>query len=119
MTIFGMGQGTDVRVWLATGHTDMRCGFNRLALRVQEVLKQEPFGGHVFVFRGKASDKVKIIWHDGQGACLFYKRLERGKFIWPALADGAVSISQVQLSYLLSGIDRRHPQATWRPEKAG
>jgi transposase len=109
----------DLRVWLATGHTDMRCGFNRLALTVQEILKRDPHCGHLFVFRGKAADKIKIIWHDGQGACLFYKRLERGKFIWPAVKDGSVSISAAQLSYLLEGIDWRNPQLTWRPERAG
>ena len=57
-----------VRVWLATGHTDMRRGFPGLALQVQETLKADPHGGHLFVFRGKRGDLVKIIWHDGQGA---------------------------------------------------
>ena len=70
-----------VRVWLATGHTDMRCGFPSLALRVQEVLKHDPLGGHLFCFRGKRGDLIKLIWHDGQGACLFTKKLERGRFI--------------------------------------
>lgn len=64
-----------VRVWLATGHTDMRKGFASLALLVQETLRQDPHAGHLFVFRGKRGDLVKIIWHDGQGACLFMKRL--------------------------------------------
>ena len=70
------------RVWLATGHTDMRRGMPGLALLVQEVLKRDPYGGHVFVFRGRRSDLIKIIWHDDQGMCLFSKRLERGRFIW-------------------------------------
>lgn len=60
-----------VRVWLATGHTDMRRGFPSLALLVQETLRQDPHGGHLFVFRGKRGDLIKIIWHDGHGACLF------------------------------------------------
>ena len=64
-----------VRVWLATGHTDMRRGFAGLAL--QETLKHDPHSGHLFVFRGRRGDLIKIIWHDGQGACLFSKRLER------------------------------------------
>src|SRR5947207_10725003 len=68
---------TGVRVWLATGHTDMRRGFPSLALQVQEVLRKDPLSGHLFVFRGRRSDLVKVIWHDGQGACLFTKRLER------------------------------------------
>ena len=106
---------TGVRVWLATGHTDMRCGFPGLALKVQEVLKRNPLGGHLFVFRGRRGDLIKVIWHDGDGACLFTKRLEKGRFIWPSPADGVVAISPAQLGYLLSGIDWRHPRATWRP----
>ena len=62
---------TGVRVWLATGHTDMRKGFSTLALLVQERLKTDPHGGHLFVFRGRRGDLIKVIWHDGQGACLF------------------------------------------------
>jgi transposase len=108
-----------VRVWLATGHTDMRKGFVTLALLVQEKLKSDPHGGHLFVFRGRRGDLIKVIWHDGQGACLFSKRLERGRFIWPTPSEGAVTISPAQLGYLLEGIDWRAPQHTWRPELAG
>jgi transposase len=70
-------------------------------------------------FGGRRSDLVKIIWHDGQGACLFTKRLERGRFVWPSAAAGVVTISIAQLSYLLSGIDWRMPRETWRPNVAG
>jgi transposase len=73
-----------VRVWLATGYTDMRKGFPSLALQVQEVLHRDPLGGHLFCFRGRRGNLLKVIWHDGQGACLFTKRLERGRFIWPS-----------------------------------
>ena len=76
-----------VRVWLATGHTDMRKGFDGLALLVQEKLHRNPHDGHVFVFRGRRGGLIKVIWHDGQGMCLFAKRLERGRFIWPSPAD--------------------------------
>ncbi|WP_421950145.1 IS66 family insertion sequence element accessory protein TnpB [Pelagibacterium sp.] len=107
------------RVWLAAGHTDMRKGFNSLALVVQEVLKRDPHGGHLFVFRGRKGNLVRIIWHDGQGACVFTKRLERGRFLWPSPADGVVTISPAQLGYLLEGIDWRMPQKTWRPLSAG
>ena len=107
------------RVWLATGHTDMRRGMNSLALQVQEVLKRDPYDGQVFVFRGKRGDLIKILWSDGQGICLFAKRLERGRFIWPSPAEGVVTISAGQLGYLLEGIDWRMPQRTWRPELAG
>lgn len=107
------------RVWLATGHTDMRKGFDGLALRVQEVLQQDPHAGHVFVFRGKRGGLIKLLWHDGQGLCLFAKRLERGGFIWPATVGQAVTISPAQLGYLLEGIDWRAPQHTFRPQVAG
>jgi transposase len=107
------------RVWLATGHTDMRKGFDGLAVLVQEMLKRDPHGGHLFVFRGKRGDLKKILWHDGQGLCLFSKRLERGRFLWPSVADGTVTITPAQLGYLLEGIDWRMPQKTWRPTAAG
>ena len=74
----------NVRVWLATGHTDMRRGFPSLARLVQESLKRDPHAGDLYVFRGRRGDLIKIIWHDGQGACLFTKRLERGRFLWPS-----------------------------------
>jgi transposase len=108
-----------VRVWLATGRTDMRKGFASLAVLVQETLKRDPHCGHLFVFRGRRGDLVKIVWHDGHGACLFSKRLERGRFIWPTACDGAVTISPAQLGYMLEGIDWRAPQHTWRPQVAG
>ena len=107
------------RVWLATGHVDMRKGFGSLALLVQETLKRDPHAGDLYVFRGRRGDLIKIVWHDGQGACLFTKRLERGRFIWPSVADGAVTISAAQLAYLLSGIDWRRRKETWRPKAAG
>jgi transposase len=106
-----------VRVWLATGHTDMRKGFDGLALMVQETLKHDPHGGHLF--RGRRGDLIKCLWSDGQGLCLFAKRLERGRFLWPSTVDGTVTISTAQLGYLLEGIDWRMPQKTWRPTSAG
>ena len=62
---------------------------------------------------------IKILWHDGQGLCLFAKRLERGRFIWPSVSAGAVTITTAQFGYLLEGIDWRMPQHTWRPQAAG
>lgn len=114
-----MALGSDVQVWLASGHTDMRRGFDGLALLVQEVLKRDPHCGHLFVFRGRRGGLIKVLWHDGQGLCLFAKRLERGRFIWPSTAGGAVTITAAQLGYLLEGIDWRLPQRTWRPQAAG
>ena len=107
------------KVWLASGHTDMRKGFDGLALLVQELLKRDPHNGQLFVFRGRRGSLIKVLWYDGQGMCLFAKRLERGRFIWPSPADGVVTISSAQLGYLLEGIDWRMPQQTWRPQAAG
>jgi transposase len=108
-----------VRVWLATGPTDMRRGMNGLAIQVQETLRRDPHGGHLFVFRGRRGDLIKVLWHDDQGMCLFAKRLERGRFIWPSPAAGVVTITPAQLGYLLEGIDWRMPRRTWRPQAAG
>lgn len=94
-----------VRVWLASGPTDMRRGFDGLALLVQEVLKRDPHCGHLFVFRGKRGGLIKVLWHDGQGMCLLAKRLERGRFVWPRTEGEAVTITAAQLGYLLEGID--------------
>lgn len=81
------------RVWLAAGVTDMRKGFNGLAALAEKVLEQDPYSGHLLVFRGRRGDLVKVIWFDGQGACLFSKRLERGRFVWPSPAQGRVSVT--------------------------
>lgn len=96
----------------------MRRGFQGLSAQVQTVLQQQPFSGHVFVFRGRRGDMVKLLWFDGDGLCLFAKRLERGRFIWPQARDGVVSLSRAQLSMLLEGIDWRRPERTWTPEIA-
>ena len=88
---------SNTRVWLAAGVTDMRKGFPGLALLVQETLRRDPHSGHLFVFRGRRGDLIKVLWHDGQGACLFSKRLERGRFLWPSPADGVVAITPAQL----------------------
>jgi transposase len=62
---------------------------------------------------------LKILWYDNQGMCLFSKRLEHGRFIWPSPADDVVTMSTGQLGYLLEGIDWRLPRQTWRPQAAG
>ena len=109
----------NTRVWLAAVVTDMRKQFNGLAALAEGVLKQDPFSGHLFVFRGRRGDLIKIVWWDGQGACMFSKRLEKGRFVWPSAADGKVTISAAQLSMLLEGIDWRNPKRTWRPLTTG
>jgi transposase len=108
-----------VRVWLAGGATDMRCGMNALTLKVQEGLGRDPHAGDLFVFRGRRGDLIKCVWHDGLGLSLYVKRLDRGTFIWPAPSGGCVAISGAQLAYLLSGIDWRNPRYTMRPTSAG
>ena len=107
------------RVWLAAGVTDMRRGFATLAAQAEATMKEDPYAGHLFVFRGRRGDLIKIIWWDGQGACLFSKRLERGRFVWPSAQDGKVALTPAQLAMLLEGIDWRAPQRTWRPLKTG
>ena len=107
------------RVWLAVGPTDMRRGMNGLALQVQEAMQRDPHAGDLYVFRGRRGNLLKILWHDGIGMSLYAKRLERGRFIWPAPANGVIAISAAQLAYMLDGIDWRHPRQTWRPHLAG
>ncbi|MBG6073797.1 MULTISPECIES: IS66 family insertion sequence element accessory protein TnpB [unclassified Polaromonas] len=114
--MIGLPSGT--RIWLAAGRTDMRRGFDGLAALAQSALDQEPFSGHVFVFRGRRGDIVKLLWWDGQGMCLFAKRLEKGRFIWPQAQSGSVSLTPAQLSMLLEGIDWRMPVRTWQPTLA-
>jgi transposase len=105
-------------IWLAAGVTDLRRGFTGLSAIAQTVLQQDPFAGHIFVFRGRRGDLVKLLWWDGDGLCLFAKRLERGRFVWPHAESGAVLLTRAQLSMLLEGIDWRRPARTWKPEMA-
>ena len=114
--MIGLPAGT--RVWLVAGHTDMRKGFDGLAAMVQTALAANPFCGHVFVFRGRRGDILKVLWFDGQGLMLLAKRLERGRFVWPQAVDGCVALSAAQLSMLLEGIDWRMPTRTSSPQLA-
>jgi transposase len=114
--MIGLPAGT--RVWIAAGVTDMRKGFDGLAAIVQTTLLANPFSGHVFVFRGRRGDLVKLLWWSGDGLNLFAKRLERGRFVWPQAASGTVHLTAAQLSMLLEGIDWRRPSRTWTPERA-
>jgi transposase len=96
----------------------MRKGMDGLAALVQTALAENPFSGHIFAFRGRRGDLVKLLWFDGDGVCLLAKRLERGRFVWPQAASGSVALSAAQLSMLLEGIDWRRPTRTWTPELA-
>jgi transposase len=106
------------RIWIAAGVTDLRRGFTGLSGLVQTTLEQDPFSGHVFAFRGRRGDLLKLIWYDGDGFCLFAKRLERGRFIWPRATSGTVSLSRAQLSMLLEGIDWRGVERSRAPQLA-
>ena len=114
--MIGLPLGT--RIWLAAGVTDMRRGFDGLSALVQTTLAENPFAGHVFVFRGKRGDLIKLLWWSGDGMNLFAKRLERGRLVWPQATTGAVHLTSAQLSMLLEGIDWRRPTRTWQPERA-
>jgi transposase len=106
------------QIWIAAGVTDLRRGFAGLSALVQTKLEKSPMSGQVFIFRGRRGDLVKLIWFDGDGLCLFCKRLERGKFVWPQATEGSVSLTRAQLSMLLEGIDWRRPERTWDPQLA-
>jgi transposase len=96
-----IGPRVGTRVWLAAGVTDMRCGIDSLAAKVQMALTEDPFSGHVFAFRGRRGDLVKLLWSDGDGMCMLTKRLERGPLRMAAGRRGSVSLSTAQLSMLL------------------
>ena len=113
-----IGPPANTQVWIVAGHTDMRKGFDGLAAMVQTALAANPFCGHVFVFRGRRGDILKVLWFDGQGLMLMSKRLERGRFVWPQATSGSVSLTPAQLSMLLEGIDWRMPMRTHEPELA-
>jgi transposase len=109
---------SQTQIWIAAGVTDLRRGFTGLSGMVQTKLEQDPFSGHVFVFRGRRGHLIKVLWWDGDGLCLFAKRLERGRFVWPQATSGTVSLSRAQLSMLLEGIDWRRPVRTAAPQLA-
>jgi len=109
---------SQTQIWIAAGVTDLRRGFTGLSGMVQTKLEQDPFSGHVFVFRGRRGHLIKVLWWDGDGLCLFAKRLERGRFVWPQASSGTVSLSRAQLSMLLEGIDWRRPVRTAPPQLA-
>ena len=110
---------TTTKIWLVAGPTDMRKGFNTLAAQVEKQVGLDPYSGHLFLFRGRKGDLMKVIWWDQQAACLFSKRLETGRFVWPAASEGRVSLTRSQISLLLEGIDWRGERKSWRPLTTG
>ena len=101
-----------LKIFVYTQVTDMRKGFDGLAALVQTQINADPFSGQLFVFRGRRGDRIKALWWDGDGLCLYAKRLERGRFVWPQAQAGTVHLSNAQLSMLLEGIDWRRPERT-------
>ena len=94
-----------VRVMVATRPVDFRKGAEGLAALVREELRADPFSGTIYVFRARRADRVKLVFWDGTGVCLFAKRLEDGRFRWPAIEDGVIRLTPAQLSALLEGLD--------------
>jgi len=111
-----IGLPPGARVWLAAGVTDLRKGFDGLAAIVKATLAEDPYSGHLFAFRGRRGDRLKVLWYDGDGLCLFAKRLERGRFVWPRVTTGVVALSPAQLAMLIEVIDWKRVERTQRPE---
>ena len=102
-----IGPSGALRVMVATKPVDFRKGAEGLAAIVREAMGSDPFSGAVYVFRAKRADRIKLIFWDGTGLCLYAKRLEDGEFRWPRIADGTMRLSAAQLSALLEGLDWR------------
>lgn len=102
-----IGPSGSIRVLVATKPVDFRKGAEGLAALVREAMQADPFSGAVYVFRAKRADRVKLLFWDGTGVCLFAKRLEDGEFRWPRVQDGVMRLSAAQLQALLEGLDWR------------
>jgi transposase len=105
-----------VRVLVATKPVDFRKGMDGLAALVKEHLGEDPFSGAIYVFRAKRADRVKLLYWDGSGVCLYSKRLEEGQFRWPRIEDGVMRLSQAQLAALVEGLDWTHAREVARPQ---
>ena len=105
------------KVYLACRPVSMRYGFDGLAARVAQVLDADPFSGHLFLFRSKRADYLKVLYWDGSGLCLFAKRLESGKFAWPPIVDGGMVLTPAQLALLIEAIDWRRTVAPEPPRR--
>ena len=109
-----------VRILVATQPVDFRKGHDGLAALVQSVLKEDPFTGTVFLFRAKRADRLKILFWDGSGLVMAYKRLEETSFTWPAVRGGVMMLNRAQFEALFAGLDWRKVRAleTRRPAAA-
>jgi transposase len=96
--MIGLPPGT--KVFLACQPIDLRAGFDGLAAKVQQIIGADPFSGHVFIFRSKRGHYLKGLYWDGSGPCLFAKRLERHKFVWPPIVDGTLTLTPARMDIL-------------------
>ena len=97
-----------IKIYLYAGTTDMRKGMHGLAMLAEEKVSEKYDKEGLFVFRGKKGDRIKILWWDGQGFCLYYKCMDRGKFAWPKSGEvGIIGITRGQQGMLIEGIDWR------------
>jgi len=113
-----IGLPPSTKVFLACRPIDLRNGFDGLAAKVQQMIGADPFSGHLFLFRGKRGDYLKALYWDGSGLCLFAKRLEKSRFVWPPIVDGTMTLSPAQMALLVEAMDWRRtvaPPATTRP----
>lgn len=113
--MISLASGT--KVYLACQPVDMRKGFDGLTAQVASVIQMDPYAGHVFVFRGKRGDYVKVLHWDGSGLCLYAKRLETGRFMWPPMVEDQLHLSAAQLALLLEGMDWRRTIAALPPQR--
>lgn len=120
-SLHALDQGQAAHIWLATEKTDMRCGFDRLAERVRTVMGEDPLSGHLFVFRSRRGDRLKILLWDGDGFVLWYKRLEEGVFKLPRVEEGkrSVELRASELAMVLDGIDMTKLKRVPRYQVAG
>jgi transposase len=115
-----LDRAQSARIWLAAEATDMRCGFDRLAERVKAVIGQDPLSGHLFVFRSRRGDRLKILVWERDGFLLWYKRLEAGVFKLPRVGEGSrsVELRASELAMILDGIDVSKLKRVPRYERA-
>lgn len=113
--MIGLAPGT--KVFLACQPIDLRAGFDGLSAKVQQIIGADPFSGHVFIFRSKRGHYLKGLYWDGSGLCLFAKRLERGKFVWPPIVDGTLTPTPAQMALLIEAMDWRRTVAPPLPAR--
>jgi transposase len=113
--VISLAPGT--KVFLACRPVDLRNGFDGLAAKAKQMIGADPFSGHLFLFRGKRGDYLKALYWDGSGLCLFAKRLEKGRFVWPPIVEGAVILTPAQLALLIEAMDWRRTVAPPPPRQ--